>query len=163
MPEPACRHTGAPWGRRDIHLPPRWTRAVQTCLPSDDHAAARSLPGQCGLKLALRDKTESYRFPPRPPRDMTTVKGLEVLPIARAWSGPQQTGRSPSLSAGWDVCISFHQHSVPLSWQKSTAMRETPLPWPLPQPAPKTQRNTDRLLRHTFNSRRNPKEPHHQI
>lgn len=100
-PESSCRHTGAPWGRRDIHLPPYWTRAVQAYLPSDDHTAARSLFRQCRLKLALRDWMKSWRFPPHSPRDMTTVTRLEV-PEAQAWVGP-----TTDSSLGVIICESL--------------------------------------------------------
>lgn len=158
-PEFACRHPGAPWGRRDIHLPPYWTRAVQAYLPSDDHIAASSLFRQCRLKLAPGDRMKSWRFPPHPPQDITTMKRLEVPSGARAWARPT-TGSFPGvITCQLAEIFAFTFTSIVfVSWQKSIAMQKPPLP--LPKTALKTKEH--RALRHIFNCK-NPKEPQHQI
>lgn len=160
-PESACRHTGAPWGRRDIYLPPCWTRSVQAYLPSDDHVAARSLFRQCRLKLAPRDRMKSWGFLPR---DMTNEE-REVSPGAQAQVRPTTdsflgAAVKVSLLINWLRCLLFSSPAFSIhfaSWQKSSAMHKPPLP------ALKIQRNTDRPFRHIFNNCRNPKEPQHQV
>lgn len=141
-PESACRHTGASWGRSDIHLPPCWTRAVQAYLPSDDCSAARSLFRHNRLMLALRDRMKNWRFLPHSPRSMTIVKRVKCLLKHKPGLGPQQAFlgviiyESPCQLA--EILAFIFTSIVFLSWQKSTAIHE--LPPPLPQPALKSQK-----------------------
>lgn len=156
MPEPACRHTGAPWGRRDIHLPPCWTRAVQAYLPSHDYVAARSLFRQCRLMLALRGRIKS-RSPTSPTSEHDHSEETGIA------SGSTSLGQA-CTRLFWVLLVKlflpvswlryFTSTQVFLSWQKSIAMHK---------PTLKTQRSTDRPLRHVFNHCRNPEEPQHQI